>query len=105
MLLQAPPVIYEDQIITFNCSVAGVGVVNVTWSRDGNLFPLQFDEDLSVVVPLSWNGSCLSCHVEANGTTANDSVILEVFSKFTASPEYNYKMLFVLPNPMDHYCV
>lgn len=75
-------IIFEDQEITFNCSAPGVGVVLYTWDRDGITIRTSSEAELTVTVPLSWNSSCLTCHVQAdNGEEANASITLQVFSK------------------------
>lgn len=76
-----PEVIYENQDVTFNCS-AGVGVVNITWWLDGSLLQAGVGGQLVGMVTLSWNGACLTCHVEKSaGGAANASHILRVASK------------------------
>ncbi len=76
--------IYEDQTILFNCSdqSSGEAVPNATWSRDGSNIP---DDDgggtLQVLVPLSWEGSTLTCHDGAGSD--NVSLTLHVVSKYT----------------------
>lgn len=82
--VEAPDVIYQDQHISFNCSSSDgeFGLVNYSWSRDGASLSSGTDSVLEVVVPLAWDGSCLSCCVEGeNGTVANASTTLTVVGK------------------------
>lgn len=82
MIVEAPEVVYDNQQITFNCSAVNVSVVSYEWSRDG--IALQGSSaDLTVTVPLSWDDSCLSCHVQSTiGDLVNGSSTLQVFSKW-----------------------
>ena len=80
--MESPQFIFQDQQVTFNCSAEVVGVASYSWSRDGVLLPGSEAEQLVVTVPLSWNGSLLSCHVQVSGgAVSNDSITLQVFSK------------------------
>ncbi len=83
--VEAPEVIYENQLVSFNCSPSDelFGVMNYSWFRDDVALPSGSDGELEVMaVPLSWNGSCLMCSVEGeNGTIANASTTLTVVGK------------------------
>lgn len=82
MVIDVPEIIFENQLATFNCSAAGVGVVQYSWARDGVSLPGSNASQLTENVSLSWDGSCLSCHVEAeNEEVVNASSTLQVFSK------------------------
>ena len=95
MDVDAPAIIYEDQNITFICTVSDVmlGGANFTWALNGTFLSSGLDGMLEVVVPLSWDQSCLSCAVEGeNGTTANASITLSVVGKYKHGRIYIWRV-------------
>ena len=79
--LEIPEVIFENQEITFNCS-GGVTNGSYRWSLNGSILSGHTNEQLTTTVPLSWMGSCLTCHVQSQGEVTNVSRSLTVLGKW-----------------------
>ena len=82
--MQVPEDIYEEQLITFNCTTAeDVMVLSTSWSLDSNLLAEESTQQLVLTVNSTLDGVCLSCHVVSSpdNTSLNASQTLRVVSE------------------------